>query len=67
MTSVRHSDTANSAAARDRLAASVTAAVIAAQRGASLLRVHDVAATVDALAIMNGVNAATRTNLDTVR
>ncbi|MDB5799723.1 MAG: Dihydropteroate synthase [Rhodocyclales bacterium] len=35
-----------------RLAASVTAAVLAAQRGAAIVRVHDVAATRDALAVM---------------
>ncbi|MEE4638632.1 MAG: dihydropteroate synthase [Wenzhouxiangella sp.] len=35
----------------ERLAASVTAAVLAAQRGAALVRVHDVAATVDGLKI----------------
>ena len=34
---------------RERQAASVAAALAAAQRGASVLRVHDVAATVDAL------------------
>lgn len=34
-----------------RVSASVTAALMAADRGASLLRVHDVAATVDALAV----------------
>jgi dihydropteroate synthase len=36
----------------DRLAASVAAALAAAQRGASVLRVHDVAATVDAFKVM---------------
>jgi len=35
----------------DRLAASVAAALVAAQRGARVLRVHDVAATVDALKV----------------
>lgn len=35
----------------NRLAASVTAAVLAAQRGAAIVRVHDVAATRDALAV----------------
>jgi dihydropteroate synthase len=35
----------------ERLAASVAAALLAAERGASVLRVHDVAATVDALKI----------------
>jgi dihydropteroate synthase len=34
-----------------RLVASVTAALLAAQRGAAILRVHDVAATVDALKV----------------
>lgn len=36
-----------------REAASVTAAVLAAQRGAKILRVHDVAATVDALKVLD--------------
>lgn len=40
----------------ERLAGSVAAAVIAAQRGASLLRVHDVAATRDALAVLDAVD-----------
>jgi dihydropteroate synthase len=35
----------------DRLAASVAAALLAVERGASVVRVHDVAATVDALAV----------------
>lgn len=35
----------------ERLAASVAAAVLAAERGAAILRVHDVAATVDALKV----------------
>ena len=38
-----------------RLAASVSAALLAAQRGASILRVHDVAATRDALALWQAV------------
>jgi dihydropteroate synthase len=38
-------------AAGDRLASSVAAALLAAQRGAAVLRVHDVAATVDALKV----------------
>ncbi|MEP6634913.1 MAG: dihydropteroate synthase, partial [Luteimonas sp.] len=42
---------------RDRLHGSVAAALIAAQRGACLLRVHDVAATVDALKVWNAVTA----------
>jgi dihydropteroate synthase len=40
----------------DRVSGSVAAALIAAQRGASILRVHDVAATRDALAVWNAVN-----------
>ena len=40
----------------DRVHGSVAAHVIAAQRGAKLLRVHDVAATVDALKVWNAVN-----------
>ncbi len=38
-----------------RLAASVAAAVLAAERGARLLRVHDVAATVDALKLVQAL------------
>jgi dihydropteroate synthase len=41
----------------DRVYGSVAAHVIAAQRGAKLLRVHDVAATVDALKIWNALAA----------
>jgi dihydropteroate synthase len=41
--------------AADRLAASVAAALIAAQNGAGILRVHDVAATRDALAVLAAV------------
>ena len=40
-----------------RLAGSLAAAIIAAQNGASLLRVHDVAATIDALAVMRAVRS----------
>ncbi len=40
----------------ERLAASVAAAMLAAQNGAAILRVHDVRETVDALKIMNAVN-----------
>ena len=40
----------------ERLAASVAAAVIAAQRGANIVRVHDVKATVDALKVWQAVN-----------
>ncbi len=39
----------------DRVFGSVAAALIAAQRGASILRVHDVAATRDALAVWKAV------------
>ena len=39
----------------DRLAASVAAAVVAAERGARIIRVHDVAATVDALKLWQAV------------
>jgi dihydropteroate synthase len=39
----------------DRLTGSVTAALLAVQRGASVVRVHDVAATVDALKVWRAV------------
>ncbi|MFX5092921.1 dihydropteroate synthase, partial [Acinetobacter baumannii] len=39
----------------ERVHGSVAAALIAAQRGARLLRVHDVAATVDALKVWDAV------------
>lgn len=42
----------------DRLAASIAAALIAAQRGARILRVHDVAPTRDALAIWQAVESS---------
>jgi len=41
----------------ERAAGSVAAALIAVQRGACMVRVHDVAATVDALAVWQGVRA----------
>ncbi len=41
-----------------RLAASVAAAVLAVQKGAAIVRVHDVAATKDALAVLNSVENA---------
>jgi dihydropteroate synthase len=41
--------------AGERLPGSVAAALIAAQRGATVLRVHDVAATRDALAVLDAV------------
>jgi len=40
-----------------RLPASVAAALIAVQRGANIVRVHDVRATVDALQILRAVNS----------
>jgi len=40
----------------DRETASVVAAVLAVQRGAAIVRVHDVRETVDALKIMNALN-----------
>jgi len=45
---------------RDRLAGSLAAAVLLAERGASALRVHDVAPTVEALDMAAGVAAAAR-------
>ena len=42
-----------------RVHASIAAALIAAQHGAKLLRVHDVAATVDALKVWNAVASQT--------
>ena len=44
----------------ERLAASIAAHLIAAQKGAAILRVHDVAAMRDALAVFNGVQAVER-------
>ncbi|MGH8062234.1 MAG: dihydropteroate synthase [Pseudoxanthomonas sp.] len=58
-------------AAQDRVAGSVAAHLIAAQRGAMILRVHDVAATVDALKVWNAVAAVptprTKTTTATIR
>jgi dihydropteroate synthase len=42
----------------ERLAGSLAASVMAVQRGASIVRVHDVAATRDALAVVEAVYAA---------
>jgi len=42
-----------------RLAASLAAAMIAVQNGATILRVHDVAETVDVLKIMSAVGQGT--------
>jgi dihydropteroate synthase len=44
----------------DRLAASVAAAVLAAGHGAAVLRVHDVAATVDTLKVLRVLETGTR-------
>lgn len=41
-----------------RLHGSVAAAIIAAQKGARILRVHDVAATVDALAVLAAIGSS---------
>ena len=41
----------------ERMPASIAAALLAAQRGATILRVHDVAATRDALAVWRAVEA----------
>jgi len=43
-----------------RVSASVAAALLAVQRGARIVRVHDVGATVDALKIWNAVKGAIR-------
>lgn len=40
----------------ERLAASVTAALLAVQRGAAIVRAHDVRETVDALKVLNALN-----------
>ena len=45
----------------DRLAASLAAALAAVQRGASIMRVHDVAATVDALRVWRAAGLGTAT------
>lgn len=44
----------------ERLAASVAAALLAVQRGASIVRVHDVRETVDVLKILNALNEGER-------
>ena len=44
----------------ERLAASVAAAVLAVERGASIVRVHDVRETVDAVAVAHAVAASRR-------
>ncbi len=52
---------------RERIFGSVAAHVIAAQRGAMLLRVHDVAATVDALKVWNAVAAVPMPRTDAAK
>ena len=49
---------------RERVSGSVAAHLIAAQNGAGLLRVHDVAATVDALKIWQAVAAVPRPRVE---
>jgi dihydropteroate synthase len=44
----------------DRMVASVAAALLAVQRGAAIVRVHDVRETVDALKVWNAVNSENR-------
>ncbi len=46
--------------AHERLAASIAAAALAVERGAIVVRVHDVAETVDALSIVNAVTGSDR-------
>ena len=51
---------ASPAGSADRVEASIAAAVLAAVRGAELVRVHDVRATVRALAVVDGARRAGR-------
>jgi len=51
----------------DRLAASIAAALAAIERGAHVVRVHDVAATVDALAVWRACGLGVRDNQATSR
>jgi len=44
----------------ERVAASAAAALLAVQRGAAIVRVHDVRETVDVLKILNAVNGSGR-------
>jgi len=46
---------------QDRLAASLAAALLAAQQGAAILRVHDVAETLDVVKVWSAARAATST------
>jgi dihydropteroate synthase len=43
----------------DRVAPSIAAAIMAADRGANIIRVHDVAETVDALKLWEAINTQT--------
>ena len=54
-----HGQVTGGKSAGQRLASSVSAAVIAAMNGADVVRVHDVAETKDALAVADAVRAAT--------
>jgi dihydropteroate synthase len=51
---------ASGRAVQDRASASVAAAVLAAERGANVVRVHDVAATRDALSVLEAMRGAAR-------
>ena len=51
---------ASGRAVDDRAAASVAAALLAAERGANIVRVHDVAATSDALSVLKALQEAAR-------
>ena len=51
----------------ERIHGSGAAQLIAAQRGARLLRVHDVAATVDALRVWNAVAAVPMPRQETAK
>ena len=44
----------------NRIHASVAAALLAAMKGAKILRVHDVKATKDALAVYNSINTSSK-------
>jgi len=46
--------------AAERLASSLAAALLAAERGATIVRVHDVAATKDALAVLAALQTAAK-------
>lgn len=51
----------------ERMVGSVAAALLAAQSGAHILRVHDVAATRDALAVLAAVNGSQKQSTDPAR